>query len=78
MKTVTWIALALAVFVVAGAYFVSANFSAEEVEEVEEPTVVKQNTGSACQGAATGSCDSGNCQANCGGNCGVPKCGCGR
>lgn len=61
-----WFVLVIALAVIIGAVFVSANFAADNTQEPQE----KQISPAACNAQT--------CDGQCGGSCGVPKCGCQR
>ncbi|MBD3164625.1 hypothetical protein GF323_05490 [Candidatus Woesearchaeota archaeon] len=66
-----WIGLSIALVLVLGGLFASANLETEVIESGEE------KESSVC-GAPEPSCGADTCNFDCGGNCGISSCGCGR
>jgi hypothetical protein len=79
-KSMMGVILAMAILVIGGAIFVSAQLSNQEVNE-ELPVEETSNLDVSTQASCNGNCpykESGQCNGagSCGGSCGVKTCGC--
>lgn len=62
MERINIIAIVVAVLLIAGAVYASADFLEEDEKEIETEEYYE--------------CNANTCDQRCGGNCGIPSCGC--